>query len=335
MTFSSIDVNFPAKLTSRTFTDIDEVASMMSLHRPTQLNPLSLDPFCVNITQADFGPLLFFFADLKTPVHHTGERRRGFIQFATTQGTMPPLGFVQKQPLDTNTLASFDQSRETNSIWRANVQVFDIHIQQDLFAATCQAMRRDDLDAHFLRRDCLSLPTTLRLYQAYLWDLLELIKTRSPLLQTPEYRHMILGDLLPILIDAIPRQKATSLPAPAPNTRAMLAHRARDFIHAHLDQPLTLKDIYQALGVSRRTLYYSFESIFEMSPIGYLKLQRLQGVRRSLQQADPTTSSVAKIAPQWGFWSLSHFAQDYQAQFGELPSETLRQAPANCKIVDF
>ena len=34
--------------------------------------------------------------------------------------------------------------------------------------------------------------------------------------------------------------------------------------------------------------------------------------------------SVADVAASWGFWHLSHFAADYKAMFGELPSETLR-----------
>jgi AraC family ethanolamine operon transcriptional activator len=33
---------------------------------------------------------------------------------------------------------------------------------------------------------------------------------------------------------------------------------------------------------------------------------------------------VQDIAARWGFWHLSHFANDYRRMFGELPSETAR-----------
>jgi len=35
---------------------------------------------------------------------------------------------------------------------------------------------------------------------------------------------------------------------------------------------------------------------------------------------------VQDIAARWGFWHLSHFANDYRRMFGELPSETLRSS---------
>jgi len=36
--------------------------------------------------------------------------------------------------------------------------------------------------------------------------------------------------------------------------------------------------------------------------------------------------SVTHAAVEFGFWNLSVFARYYRAQFGELPSETLRRA---------
>lgn len=62
----------------------------------------------------------------------------------------------------------------------------------------------------------------------------------------------------------------------------------------------------------------------KMSPIAYIKAQRLNGVRRTLKKADPETTMVMSLAQQWGFWSNGHFARDYQKMLGELPSETLQ-----------
>ncbi|WP_408631189.1 helix-turn-helix domain-containing protein [Marinomonas shanghaiensis] len=54
----------------------------------------------------------------------------------------------------------------------------------------------------------------------------------------------------------------------------------------------------------------------------YLRISRLNGVRRSLVQAK-NGQAVSDIAAQWGFWHLSQFAKDYKQLFGETPSKTL------------
>lgn len=185
-------------------------------------------------------------------------------------------------------------------------------------------MRRDDLDVRFFQREFIHLPTTLSTYRSYMQQLLHLVKQRSPLLERPDYCRLILGDLIPLLIDAIPKRKPHYHFPPHPAQRAKLVRRAEDYIQAHIYDPLTLKDIYSVLGVSRRTLFYSFESVFGVTPMDYIKAQRLQGARRGLKQADSKTTSIAAIAHRWGFWNSGHFAQAYKAMFNELPSQTLR-----------
>lgn len=97
---------------------------------------------------------------------------------------------------------------------------------------------------------------------------------------------------------------------------------ARQFLDHHLDEPVTVTQLCEMTNVSRRTLQYSFESILGISPIQYLRISRLNGVRRSLVQAQHG-QAVSDIAAQWGFWHLSQFAKDYKQLFGETPSKTL------------
>lgn len=104
--------------------------------------------------------------------------------------------------------------------------------------------------------------------------------------------------------------------------RKKVVDRARLFLDHHLDEPVTVTQLCEITNVSRRTLQYSFESILGVSPIQYLRISRLNGVRRSLVQAEKG-QSVSDIAAQWGFWHLSQFAKDYKLLFGETPSKTL------------
>jgi len=62
-----------------------------------------------------------------------------------------------------------------------------------------------------------------------------------------------------------------------------------------------------------------------MSPMRYLRLVRLHTARRLLTRATPTTTTtVTELTQRLRFSSPSRFASTYQAQFGELPSVTLR-----------
>jgi AraC family transcriptional regulator, ethanolamine operon transcriptional activator len=61
--------------------------------------------------------------------------------------------------------------------------------------------------------------------------------------------------------------------------------------------------------------------------MAYIKIQRLNGVRRTLKNGNYNTTTVMQVAHQWGFWSAGHFCKDYKEMFGELPSKTLQSYP--------
>jgi AraC family ethanolamine operon transcriptional activator len=61
-----------------------------------------------------------------------------------------------------------------------------------------------------------------------------------------------------------------------------------------------------------------------MSPMAYLKTQRLNQVRQQLKACRHHRTTVTDVAIQCGFWHMGQFAKDYRKMFGECPSETLR-----------
>ena len=84
----------------------------------------------------------------------------------------------------------------------------------------------------------------------------------------------------------------------------------------------TVGELCQATGVSERTLQYLFKQKYCITPKAYLRLVRLNAVRRALYKADPRKTKIADIANKNGFWHMGQFAKDYKKLFGELPSET-------------
>jgi AraC family ethanolamine operon transcriptional activator len=103
--------------------------------------------------------------------------------------------------------------------------------------------------------------------------------------------------------------------------QAALVARATTQVADRLGEPPSVAELCAALGVSRRTLQSAFQACWGMGPLAWLTTLRLDAVRRELKRA----GSVTEAATQYGFWHFGHFADDYRALFGELPSQTLRR----------
>ncbi|MFJ3054979.1 helix-turn-helix domain-containing protein [Herbaspirillum sp. NPDC087042] len=126
------------------------------------------------------------------------------------------------------------------------------------------------------------------------------------------------------LVDAL--TAATSLPEERNALlRKRLVDRAREQMLANLDTPMSILEVCNQVGASRRKLEYCFQEVLGTTPVAYLRAIRLNGVRRALLTARQG-ERIYDIAVRWGFWHFSQFSNDYKRQFGELPSHTLARA---------
>lgn len=96
-----------------------------------------------------------------------------------------------------------------------------------------------------------------------------------------------------------------------------------EYLRHNIVRPIYRDDLCAAVGVSRRKLHDAFVSVLGMTPPAYLKLRRLVLARRALRAGNDGEPLVKSVALSHGFWHLGHFAKDYHALFGELPSQTV------------
>ena len=99
--------------------------------------------------------------------------------------------------------------------------------------------------------------------------------------------------------------------------------RAREFLHAHADEPLNLAQLAEAAGTGIRALQLGFQRHFGTSISEMLRDIRLAQLNVRLAAASPD-DSITDIAFELGFTHLSRMASAYRAKFGETPSATLR-----------
>lgn len=105
--------------------------------------------------------------------------------------------------------------------------------------------------------------------------------------------------------------------------RIELVRRAEAFMWEHVDEPLELERIAEAIHCSPRTLVYCFNRCFGCGPMGFFRLQRLNAVRAALL-VHTTRRRVIDIAVDYGFWHQGHFGTAYRQLFGETPARTYR-----------
>ena len=153
-------------------------------------------------------------------------------------------------------------------------------------------------------------------------DMLAAVGQAPDLLNSPPVREAFEKSLVYGLLDLLEAEplRPPATP-PGSNRHWRLVQTARSHIEqASRDGPLSVAELGAVLGVSRRCLQYAFQDALGVSPASYLRAERLNRVRRALGDA----GSVTEAATRFGFWHFGHFANDYRALFGELPSDTLR-----------
>jgi AraC-like DNA-binding protein len=82
-------------------------------------------------------------------------------------------------------------------------------------------------------------------------------------------------------------------------------------------------DLARMAGWNERALRRDFASHFGISVGRYLRIRRLNDVRRELANPENKIQSVTQAAIKHGFYDLGRFAAAYRRTFGENPSATL------------
>ena len=114
-----------------------------------------------------------------------------------------------------------------------------------------------------------------------------------------------------------------------PNKRSTYHSRldeALAYIARHMKERIQLGHLSEASGVSKRTLGYLFLRTYGITPMAFLKRERLRKANMLLQHAEPSTTTVCSVARECGFAHMGQFSLDYKRLFGESPSDTLHQS---------
>jgi AraC family ethanolamine operon transcriptional activator len=156
-------------------------------------------------------------------------------------------------------------------------------------------------------------------------EILEEINRRPEVLSSPSACQAIEGSVLEALTDLYTSAQHVGETPRSEIQHSQIVKNVRTFLLENADRAIGVPELSNVFQVSRRTLQYAFDRVLGIGPNAYLKILRLNGVRRTLCRKD-VRISVQQAASNWGFWHLSQFAKDYRTLFDELPSTTVKRA---------
>jgi AraC-like DNA-binding protein len=101
--------------------------------------------------------------------------------------------------------------------------------------------------------------------------------------------------------------------------------RVSDYVMANLATRITLTDLERVGHMSRRTLHNAFLRAYGLSPMFWVREQRLLRAMKLLSDRSGLLS-VTEVLYSCGFIQSSLFSAQYARRFGETPSATLARA---------
>jgi AraC-like DNA-binding protein len=137
-------------------------------------------------------------------------------------------------------------------------------------------------------------------------------------------RRQYSATLIEIMLSTANHSHSESLAEGAHRAAAWHVGYARDYIHEHLAEDMSISDIAARVGVTARTLQNGFRKTFNLTPAEYIRRARVEALRRALLAADET-AGVTNLMMNVGIVNFGRYAQYYREQVGVSPSATLKQ----------
>jgi AraC-like DNA-binding protein len=201
-------------------------------------------------------------------------------------------------------------------------------LRDDAFDAACKAITGREFSettkTHLVRASPALVSRLLKLHEI----VGQIAETIPGILELPEAVRSLEQQLVHLMVRCLTDNVSSA--ATAGNRRHdLIVAQFEDFLEANPNKPLYLPEICAAINVAERTLRVACEEHLGMGPIRYLALRRMHLARRALLRANPSTTTVTRVATDHGFWELGRFAVAYRALFGEPPSKSLHRPSAS------
>jgi AraC-like DNA-binding protein len=180
-----------------------------------------------------------------------------------------------------------------------------------------------------LRRALLGSPPVMRRTDEAVAHLLERIRHEGEQ-RLPYFRELCATYLLEVLVsilrsDREVRDRTYTSDVPEDTLRDPIALRAVRYVHDHYAQPITLRLLARALGISERHLRAHVSQALGQAPLRYLAEYRIDRAKDLIAHGE---FALKEIAARTGFKSIHHFTRTF-AKLAGMPPGAWRRGYAD------
>ena len=313
----------PFAVTRITSADIEEQAA--SLREWDQVyEQMSPGRFVGGLHELCFAGVQLFRESTNQAVHEAGAPWTGSRAIGVPV-RMEGAARFRGESVDADAVVTLGSEDELDFYTPRGFEIYGLVVDERALEAHARQVEHLDIAVAFAGKGVLKpAPDRLSAFRRLLASMLQSLEVNPGALQYRQTQRLLEQSVLGAVVSVVADDAGAPRIASACTGRRNVVDAAKAYMRSHIAEPITVADLCRELGVSRRTLQYSFQEVLGLNPVAFLRAMRLNGVRRDLKAASRHGDSVQDIAARWGFWHLGHFVTDYKRMFGELPSETLR-----------
>ena len=134
--------------------------------------------------------------------------------------------------------------------------------------------------------------------------------------ETPEFEFRVREALTEVLLYVLKKCRLESTRA-LPDAGEKRLKQMLEWMDAHIDQPVTLREIAASANVCPRECQRIFKRYLHVSPIEYMQRRRIFTAAQMLSETD---RAVTEIALDCGFASPSYFTRQFRLMVGAAPT---------------
>jgi AraC family ethanolamine operon transcriptional activator len=315
------NINNSDKIRGISTSDIDELAQFQ-VNKNRQYTQLQAGHLQGHYLEVNLGDVQVFREMLTAGALIEAAPARTFLPFAAVLSNADDFNFCGKQRQKNTILQA------TGGFWDAsfkdNLNFVVAAFNRETFRRNIERLSGQEVPNDWLvSKACPTDPLALSRYAEGLNNIINIVQKRPEILAKENALRMLGDSILALVFNVLSVTTPCNDKQSSQSSRLSGVRRVIDYLHCYANEVPTIPELCKIAKLSERNLQYAFKEYLGVTPIRYLRLLRLNGVRRDLLISHPKENRIVDVALNWGFIELGRFAGEYRQLFQELPSATL------------